>query len=309
MAVVEIDISGKKEKVRIFSIKVTPSMKNVVYSVYIIFTETGVYVPKQSKCDCPNGWLFCSHTLAFLLVIYLIQGMADWKFNDVKAFLPLPIKSLQSVPLSAGYVFGEPQVSKSGPKMGVSKEDARKKKSSEEKEDDIISTIAKTIAKDVPGYSDKHTIDEDDAAQETELMDSNLGEDGSKEEKSVDLCQKVDDKVKGSSDDNSTGKKTGNKTKVMMSDITRRNNELVNVRDSNEAELRKLLSHERLYSMMKAGLISKDKTLWFYLDHYASDRATRIEELRAPVEEEKEWDGPRSQAYDADFLRDYFTAD
>ena len=35
-----------------------------------------------------QGFLFCSHTLAFLLVIYLIQRMADCTFNDTKAFLP-----------------------------------------------------------------------------------------------------------------------------------------------------------------------------------------------------------------------------
>ena len=44
--------------------------------------------------------------------------------------------------------------------------------------------------------------------------------------------------------------------------------------------MRKLLHHEQLYSMMKTGFISKNKTLWFYLDHFARDRATRIEELR-----------------------------
>ena len=94
------------------------------------------------------------------------------------------------------------------------------KKKLEEKEEDDISTIAKTIAKDVPGYLEKHTIDKDDAAQEIELMDSNLGGARSKEERSVDLCQRVDNKVKGLSDYNSTGKKMGNKTKVMIVTLT-----------------------------------------------------------------------------------------
>ena len=130
----EMVLNGKKEKVRIFTIKVTPSMKNVVYSVYIIFTASGIYVSKQSKCDCPNGWLLCSHLLAVLLVFYLIQKQDDWTYDDVKTFCPPPIKSLQSVPLSAQYVFGELEVSKSGSKKGVS----NKKKAKDKQEDEVI---------------------------------------------------------------------------------------------------------------------------------------------------------------------------
>ncbi|KAL7527809.1 hypothetical protein ACHAWF_002311 [Thalassiosira exigua] len=63
------------------------------------------------------------------------------------------------------------------------------------------------------------------------------------------------------SDDNSAGKKTGNKTKVMMSDIT--------WQGSSQRTIR-----------------------WFYLDHYASVRETCIEELRALVEEKNELEGP-----------------
>ena len=66
-------IDGKDTKINIFEMKVTPSMKNVVYSVYVVFTSEGIYVGKLSKCDCPNGWLFCSHTLATFLLIYSIQ--------------------------------------------------------------------------------------------------------------------------------------------------------------------------------------------------------------------------------------------
>ena len=70
----DIDIEGNDENVNIITMKVTPSMKNVVYSVYmILMASSGKYVPKLSKCDCPNGWLFCSHTLACLLIIDLIQ--------------------------------------------------------------------------------------------------------------------------------------------------------------------------------------------------------------------------------------------
>jgi len=32
-----------------------------------------VYLHDKSKCDCPNGWLFCSHSLALFILIRLIQ--------------------------------------------------------------------------------------------------------------------------------------------------------------------------------------------------------------------------------------------
>mmetsp|Transcript_54878 Transcript_54878/g.116593 ORF Transcript_54878/g.116593 Transcript_54878/m.116593 type:complete len:99 (+) Transcript_54878:154-450(+) len=94
-------------------------MKNVVYSVYLIFDEQGQYMPKQSKCDCPNGWLFCSHSLAMFLLIYLIQQQRDWTFENIVQFLPIPIKSLQSFPFAASYVFGKLEVSKTGRKKGA----------------------------------------------------------------------------------------------------------------------------------------------------------------------------------------------
>ena len=51
------------QDVIIFEMKVTPSMKNVVYNVHLVFDS------KSSKCNCPNGWLFCSHLLAVFLCV------------------------------------------------------------------------------------------------------------------------------------------------------------------------------------------------------------------------------------------------
>ena len=120
MADAEVLIEGRHERVKIFSMKVTPSMKNAVYSVHVIFTCSGVYVQKLSKCDCPNGWLFCSHTLAIFVLFYAIQLTEEqWSFKDLKAFMPVPIKSLQSVPFAASYLFDKLEVSKSGGKRGV----------------------------------------------------------------------------------------------------------------------------------------------------------------------------------------------
>ena len=89
----EIEVDSQPMKVIMFETKVTPSMKNVVDSVYIIFSEDGQYIPKVSRCDCPNGCLFCSHTLACFLVLYLIQTMEVWTVDELRSFLPVPIKS------------------------------------------------------------------------------------------------------------------------------------------------------------------------------------------------------------------------
>ena len=113
-----LEIDGTPEEVTIFEMKVTPSMKNAVYVVHIVFDSNGDYVSMVSKCDCPNGWLFCSHSLAIILVFYLIQRQAEWTFDEVIDFMPEPIKSLQNLPLAASLVFDELKVSAPGGKKG-----------------------------------------------------------------------------------------------------------------------------------------------------------------------------------------------
>ena len=110
MAKSRIKVGDIEQDVTIFEMKVTPSMKNVVYSVYLIFDLSGEYIATQSKCDCPNGWLFCSHSLANFLLFYLIQKQADWTMIEIVEFMPISIKSLQSVPFAVSYMFDELKV-------------------------------------------------------------------------------------------------------------------------------------------------------------------------------------------------------
>jgi hypothetical protein len=294
MACTEVEVNKKKEKVRIFEMKVTPSMKNVVYGVYIIFDSSGTYLPKLSKCDCPNGWLFCSHTLACFLIIYLVQKETDWTLKDVIQFMPVPIKSLQSVPLAASYVFGELKISKPGSKLGKKKKD-----------DAYTRKIAKSIADDIPGYSGKYTIDEADADEETRIMNEDLvGNDGRKDVKNIDLCGRIDQKLEKAANERSAS--TKNDTKVTMASITEFNQKLVTKKVGNKTELRQLLRHERLYQMMESGAISKDNTLWYYLHHFKADRARQIVELEELVAEDKRLAGAKSVDYDSAYLKDYF---
>ena len=54
LAKTEVEVNSEKKAVNVFEMKVMPTMKNIVYSVYIRFTASGEYVSKLSKCDCQN---------------------------------------------------------------------------------------------------------------------------------------------------------------------------------------------------------------------------------------------------------------
>ncbi len=295
MATTEVEVKGERKTVRIFEMKVTPSMKNVIYSVYIIVDSSGTYLPKLSKCDCPNGWLFCSHTLACFLLVYLIQQQTDWTFPDIVAFMPPPIKSLQSVPFAASYVFGELKISKPGTKLGKKKTD-----------DEYTRTIAKGIARDIPGYSGRYKINDADAAEESEIMRLDMSGQV-KEKKSIDLCKRVDDKVAAEALRNDTNTNTTNgESKVSLATITSYNNNLVQHEPTSKATLRKLIRHERLHKMMEDGAISKNSALCHYVDHYKDDRARQIAELRNSVPDDTQLTGPKTCTNDTDYLNEYF---
>lgn len=101
-------MEGEEDPVKIIRIKCTPSMKSEVYDVSLSFKPNDsviVYLPDKSKCDCPNGWLFCSHSQALFILIRLMQIKRDWTFDDLCKFMPPPIKSSQNLPLAARPMF------------------------------------------------------------------------------------------------------------------------------------------------------------------------------------------------------------
>ena len=61
--------------------------------------------------------------------------------------------------------------------------------------------------------------------------------------------------------------------------------------------------------MMKEGLISRNNSLWNYLDHFASHQEEQIQKLRAIVEDKDRLEGPQTESYEANFLRGYFSDD
>ena len=267
-------IDGGDRNINMFEIKVTPSMKNLVYSVYVVFTSGGVYVPKLSKCDCPNGWLFCSHTLSVFLLIYLIQIKNDWDLREIIKFMPVPIKTLQSIPFAASHVFEDLADSRPGAKQGSIQKDSENNAGSDE---DVLSKIAKKIAKDIPGYTESTGIDNEDASKENELFDEGLhSRRHATDVKSLDLCCRLNGMIKGYTEESGSNALTG---KVTSSTLKEYNQKLVDNEENNKDILVKNLQHERLYKMTKENKISRDRTLWNYLDHYAEERSAKIQQL------------------------------
>ena len=99
-----------------------------------------------------------------------------------------------------------------------------------------------------------------------------------------------------------------NRTKVTLADLTKYNQELVTGKESNKEILRRYIRHERLDRMMQGGLLSKENSLWNYLQHFAGDRTQQILRLDDLIEVDEQMDSnPMSVSYKANFLRDYFS--
>ena len=279
-------------------------MKNLVYSVYVVFTLDGVYVPKLSKCDCPNGWLFCSHMLSVFLLIYLIQMKNDWDLQDIIKFMPVPIKTLQSIPFAASYVFEDLGVSRPGAKQGSIKKDSENNASSGE---DVLSKIAKKIAKDIPGYTESNEIDNEDTAKENELLDEGLhNRRYATDVNSLDLCCRLNGMIEAYSKESGSNLLTG---KVTSNTLKEYNQNLVDNKENNKDILVKNLQHERLYKMMKENKISRDQTLWNYLEHYAEERSAKIQQLSPLVRTGHRLGGVTDCNCAHEFLDKYFSED
>ena len=96
------------ERVRIFSIKCTPSMKKDVYTVYLVLKHSDdTFLPAPaSRCNCPVGRLFCSHMLAFIVLLGMMQSLESTEnFEWFAANMPEPVKSLHSLCIPFQYVF------------------------------------------------------------------------------------------------------------------------------------------------------------------------------------------------------------
>ena len=109
-------------------------------------------------CDCPNGWLFCSHTLAMFMFIHLVQSKTKWTYDEFKKVMPQPIKSLQNLPFSTSYIFNDLK----GNLWDEDNHDSEQNQGQQYKS--FAKRIGKGVAREMPGYSDVgNGIDDTDA--------------------------------------------------------------------------------------------------------------------------------------------------
>ena len=171
-------------------------------------------------------------------------------------------------------------------------------------DENMISKIAKSIAKDLPGYTESNNIDDSDAVDKTRLLDKGYSRRRITEVNSVDLCSKVTDWINEQSKDAGTNRSSG---KVTSNTVKEYNQRLVDNHEDNNDILVKLLQHERLYEMMKTNKISRDRSLWDYLDHYADERSVRIQQLSPLVRTGHRLEGVTDCNCNHDFLNSYFS--
>ena len=287
-------MEGEDDPVTIIEIKCTPSMKSEVYGVCLVFRSDGTYVHNKSKCDCPNGWLFCSHSLALFLLVRLIQLKADWTLQDLCDFMPQPIKTLQNLPIAACMVF----------RAGCHRKATK--------------AIGRCLAKEVPGYS-AAMIDRSkdmDEKEESAVLKRALEEKKNKGEvKSMNMSKLLDDhlanskdaaridKDKSTSNNNRRGKKKKQpkEQKVTSSDIHKFNRDLVHSTPEPSRRCKTLLRHNRLQQMMDAKLIDDNNALSYHLRFFKDARTKELEEKsqsRGKVE--------LPDNFDSKFMEDYF---
>jgi len=263
------------------TLKMATSMKSEVYDVCIVFTADGIYMPNKSKCGCPNGWLFCSHTLALFILIRLIQMKNSWTYHNLCTVMPLPIKSLQNLPIPAVMVF---------------KSRTRK----------TTKAIGRQIAKEVPGYSavDDNCKDTDEKDEMTALQ--NDLEEG-KEVKSINLCKLLGDHLDDSKDvmqidgGDEAGVDTKVTAKITSDDIHKFNQDIVHPSPTTSRRCEKLLRHNRIQQMMNDGIISNNNALSYHLHHFEGDRKQQLAEIANSRNEVS-----LADHYDKEFMDGYF---
>ena len=152
-------LRGARVECFLFVVKVTPSMKAETYQVVVAANATtGEYIPAPcSRCDCQNGRLLCSHMLALLGMIYLVQQHPNWSLDDLITAMPPPVKSMQNKPIPFDYVFGENEADDAVRQVGKAVEDEMSNSASASKDNEVDKDArdegAANMQEDEPGES------------------------------------------------------------------------------------------------------------------------------------------------------------
>ena len=98
-------IAGTEENVCAIERLCTPSLKADEYNVRIVLDGDKSPSRYYSFCECPDGLHFCSHMLALILLLKVMQIQPEWNIATLKKMLPELIKTIQSLPISVDYVY------------------------------------------------------------------------------------------------------------------------------------------------------------------------------------------------------------
>jgi hypothetical protein len=250
----------------------TPSMKSDVYMVYVVFDARGEFMPSPSQCGCPNGLLFCSHLLAWLIFVGLVQTKMTWSIADIDAFMPEPIKSIVALPLAAQWVFSDLPIAEKSAKIAFKK-------------------LGKDLAAELPGYSVRPSGNLDDEVSDEEgdeLIQMELGLDDAGPSdvlhvhdggagRSVDVCRLLAieiDHAKGRAA--KAKKKKGTGARKYTSDAVNKHNADLVKEFSPAKKARRAKMFERLLVQFKAGNISEN-LMTTYLSHKSIQDATGMQ--------------------------------
>ena len=58
-----------------------------------------------SGCDCPAGQNFCSHMLAVVYLLLIIQENTTMNFEEIFDTLPKPVLDLQSIAIPMSFIY------------------------------------------------------------------------------------------------------------------------------------------------------------------------------------------------------------
>ena len=131
LKVAEAKSKVDNEDVYLFRVFISPSLKSKPYWTTLVFKkETGEYVPSPtSRCDCPAGALFCSHMLAFLLMLMVVQNDGRRKIKSVSNlvdYMPEHMNKFKSMLFPVDFVYTgiKPTKGKPKKKRRVTQQDA-----------------------------------------------------------------------------------------------------------------------------------------------------------------------------------------
>jgi len=282
---------GSKEHV--FQVTVTPSMKSDVYLCYVVFSETGAYLPTpKSGCSCPAGNLFCSHMLAHFLLLLVYQIEPTWDMDIVAEAMPAPVKSID-VPISLEYAltqmtsqFATARRAKLAAKSAAEGEDGDKsaaegeEKQEGQDDDNGAEGEEKQEGQDddngAEGEEKQEGQDDDNGENELALVEAEMraGADV-KGAKVVDICARVTSYLEKSK----TRGRAHNapaRSSLHLADVVSTNNELLARGSLPETILRQAQRLQRLQLLTARGHIPGDLQITNYINFFKSSNESII---------------------------------